>query len=168
MLTRNEYKYIHLFSFSYTSTCKISIDFHFNWVNYVQLDESRHADIWSHYLVDPYTWPWSTNGHSPGHEWPTPYPFVQCQLTLPFWDTAIKIWSSKSLVKALCVVKSEGHIWPWKFKGQGHGHGQINWLYLRPGVQWMCGFFFPLLFVSWQSDHFWLRYSKFTYPPVLH
>ena len=27
----------------------------------------RHADNWSHpghYLVDPYTWPWSPNGHS--------------------------------------------------------------------------------------------------------
>ena len=35
----------------------------------------RHADNWSHpghYLVDPYTWPWSPNGH--GHEWPTATP----------------------------------------------------------------------------------------------
>ena len=34
----------------------------------------RHADNWSHpghYLVDPYTWPWSPNGHGHGHEWPT-------------------------------------------------------------------------------------------------
>ena len=38
-----------------------------------------------HYVVDPYTWPWSPNGH--GHEWLTP--IVQCQLSLPFWDTAI-------------------------------------------------------------------------------
>ena len=31
-----------------------------------------------------------------------------------------------------------------------------HWSHLRPGVQSIC-----LLFVSWQSDHFWLRYSKF-------
>ena len=40
----------------------------------------RHADIWSHpghYVADPYTWPWSANGQSHGHEWPTPNPFVQ-------------------------------------------------------------------------------------------
>ena len=75
----------------------------------------RHANIWSHpghYLVDPYTWPWSPNG--------------------------------------------EDQIWPWKFKCQGHGQGQTHWSHLRPGVQTIC-----LLFVSWQSDHFCLRYSKF-------
>ena len=31
-----------------------------------------------------------------------------------------------------------------------------HWSHLRPGLQSIC-----LLFVSWQSDHFWLRYSKF-------
>ena len=54
------------------------------------------------------------------------------------------------------VVKGHGHIWPWKFKGQGHGQGQPPWSHLRLGVQSIC-----LLFVSLQSDHFWLRYSKF-------
>ena len=75
----------------------------------------RHADIWSnpgHYLVDPYTWPWSPNG--------------------------------------------QDHIWPWKFKCQGHGQGQTHWSHLRHGVKSIC-----LFFVSWQSDHFWLRYSQF-------
>ena len=74
-----------------------------------------HADIWSHpghYLVDPYTWPWSPKG--------------------------------------------QGHIWPWKFKCQSHGQGQTYWSHLRPGVQSIC-----LLFISWQSYHFWLRYSEF-------
>ena len=110
-----------------------------------------------------------------------------------------------SMVKAMCVVKGQGHIWPSKFKGQGHGQGQTHWSHLRPGVdsiymfafcfvaigpllveilqipylplkiqgpghgqghiwwshlrpwvKWIC-----LLFVSWQSDHFWLRCSKF-------
>ena len=41
----------------------------------------------------------------------------------------------------------QDHIWPWKFRYQGHGQGQTHWSHL--------------LFVSWQSDHFWLRYSKF-------
>ena len=40
--------------------------------------------------------------------------------------------------------------------GQGHGQGQSRWSHLSPRVQSIC-----LLFVSWQSDHFCLRYSKF-------
>ena len=75
----------------------------------------RHADNWSHpghYLVDPYTWPWSPN--------------------------------------------AQDHIWPWKLKYQGHGQSQTHchiW-----GLEFKLIY---LLFVSWQSDHFWLRYSKF-------
>ena len=56
----------------------------------------------------------------------------------------------------MCVVKGQGHVWPSKFKGQGYGQGQTHGSHLRPGVQSIC-----LLFVSWQSDHFWLRYRKF-------
>ena len=167
----------------------------------------RHADNWnhpSHYLVDPYTWPWSPNGHDHGHEWPTAT-FVQCQLALPFWDTAISkfdhenpwsrscVWSKvkvtfdlqNSKVKVMVKFKPIGHIWGLEFnryvcfsfrgnrttfgwvleipyltlkiQGQGHGQGQTRWSYLSPKVQSIC-----LLFVSWQSDHFWLRYSKFS------
>ena len=43
-----------------------------------------------------------------------------------------------------------------KIQGQGHGQGQTRWSHLKPRVQLMC-----LLFVLWQSDHFWLRYSQF-------
>ena len=68
----------------------------------------------------------------------------------------IKIWPWKSMVKIMCVVKGQGHVWPSKFKGQGYGQGQTHWSHLRPDVHSIC-----LLFVSWQSDHFWLRYSKF-------
>ena len=69
-----------------------------------------------------------------------------------------KIWPWKSMVKVMCVVKGQGHVWPSKFKGQGYGQGQTHWSHLRPGVQSIC-----LLFVSWQLDHFWLRYRKFPY-----
>ena len=43
-----------------------------------------------------------------------------------------------------------------KIQGQGHGQGQTRWSHSSPRVQLIC-----LLSVSWQSDHFWLRYSKF-------
>ena len=43
-----------------------------------------------------------------------------------------------------------------KFKGQSYGHGQTHWSHLRPGIQSIC-----LLFVSSQSNLFWLRYRKF-------
>ena len=71
-----------------------------------------------------------------------------------------KIWPWKSMVKVICVVKGQGHIWPSKFKGQGYGQVQTHWSHLRPGVQSIC-----LLFVSRQSDHLWLRYSKFCILP---
>ena len=67
-----------------------------------------------------------------------------------------KIWPWKSMIKVICVVNGQGHVWPWKFKGHGYGQGQTHWSHLRPGILSIC-----LLFVSWQSDHFWLRYSKF-------
>ena len=65
-----------------------------------------------------------------------------------------KFWPWKSMVKVMCVVKGQGHVWPSNFKG--YGHGQTHWSHLRPGIQSIC-----LLFVPWQSDHFWLRYRKF-------
>ena len=98
----------------------------------------RRADNWSHpghYLVDPYTWPWSPNGHGHGHEWPTAISFVQCQSALPFLDTAISkfdhenpwsrscVWSKvkvtfdlqNSNVKAMVKVKPIGHLWGLEF-----------------------------------------------------
>ena len=121
----------------------------------------RHADNWSHpghYLVDPYTWPWSPNGHGHGHEWMN-YCHPLCAMSIgpPILRYSyFKIWPWKFTVKVMCVVKGEGNVWPSKFKGQGYGQGQTYWSHLRAGVQSIC-----LLFVSWQSDHFWLRYSKF-------
>ena len=54
-----------------------------------------------------------------------------------------KIWPWKSMIKVMCVVKGQGHVWPSNFKGQDYGQGQTHWSHLRPGVQSMC-----LLFVS--------------------
>ena len=67
-----------------------------------------------------------------------------------------KLWPWKSMVKIMCVVKGEGHIRPSKFKGQCYSQGQTHWSHLRSGVQSIY-----LLFISWQSYHFWLRYGKF-------
>ena len=93
-----------------------------------------HADNWSHcghYLVDPYTWPWSPNGH--GHEWPTATPFCAMSIGPPILRYSyFKIWPWKSMVKVMCVVKGQDHVWPSKFKGQGHGQGQTWWSHLRP------------------------------------
>ena len=211
----------------------------------------RHADNWSHpghYLVDPYTWSWSPIGHGHGHEWHTAIPFVQCQSTLPFWDTAISksghenpwsrscVWSkvklmfelqnSKVKVKPIDYIcglefnryvcfsfcgnrttfgwdignsifdlkNSRSRSWPrsnlmvtfealefnpyvcfpfggnrtilaeilqilyltLKIQGQGHGQDRTRWSHLSPRVQSI-----SLNVDSWQSDHFWLRYSKF-------
>ena len=118
----------------------------------------RHADNGSHpghYLVDPlvtkWKWSWSWS-------WMT-YCLTLCEMSIGppiLIYNYFKMWPWKSMVKVMCVVKGQGHVWPWKFKGQGYGLGQTHWSHLRPGVQSIC-----LLFVLWKSDHFWLRYSKF-------
>ena len=148
----------------------------------------RHADILrypGHYRVAPYTSSWSQKGHGHGHEW---HPIVHCQLALLFLRRGcFKIWPWKSKAKVIAKVKPDDciccsefnrnvcfsfhgnwtifgwwlEIWQisyltWKFLGQGHGQGQISLSHLRPRVQTVC-----LLFVSWPSDHLWLRYSKF-------
>ena len=61
--------------------------------------------------------------------------------------------------KATAPLLAEKKLIPYltlKIQGQGHGQGQIWWSHLRPRVQSIC-----LLFVSWQSGHFWQRYRKF-------
>ena len=98
-------------------------------------------------LVTKWSWSWMTYCHT------------LCKMSIgpPILRYSyFKIWLRRSMVKVICVVKGQGHVWPTKFKGQGYGQGQTHWSHLRPGVQLIC-----LLFVSRQSDHFWLRYSKF-------
>ena len=55
----------------------------------------------------------------------------------------------------VCGQRSRSHL-TFKFKGQDYGQAQTHWSHLRPGVQSIC-----LLFILWQSHHFWLRYRKF-------
>ena len=114
----------------------------------------RHANNWSHpghYLANPYTRPWSPNGHGHSHEWPTATPLCAMSIgPLILRYSYFKIWTWKSMVKVMCVVRGQGHAWPSKFKRQGCGQGQTHWSHLRPEVQWIC-----LLFASWQLDHFW-------------
>ena len=98
-------------------------------------------------LVTKWSWSWS---------WMT-YCHTLCAMSIgpPILRYSyFKIWPRKSMVKVMCVVIGQGHVWPSKFKG--HGQGQTHWSHLRPGVQSIC-----LLFISWQSDHFWLTYSIF-------
>ena len=103
-----------------------------------------------------------------------------------FWLRYSKfhIWPWKFTVMVMVKVKPDGHIWgldsnryvcfsvrgnrtilaeiqqilylTLKIQGQSHGQDQTQWSHLSPRVQSIC-----LLFVSWRSDHFWLRYSKF-------
>ena len=100
----------------------------------------RYADIWSHpghYLVDPYTWPWSSNVQN--HIWPWKFK-CQCRgqgqthcshlrpgvqsICLPFvsWHSdfglrysKFHIWPWKLKVNVMIKVKSDGHIWGIEF-----------------------------------------------------
>ena len=123
----------------------------------------RHADIWSHpshYLVDPYTWPWSPNGQD--HIWPSKFKYQghgQGQIHWSYLRPRVQINMFAFPFVAIGPVLVEiykNSYFTLKIQGQGHSQGQIWWSHLRPRVQSMC-----LLFVLWQSDHFWQRYSQF-------
>ena len=99
-------------------------------------------------LVTKWSWSWSRMTYC--------HPLCAMSIGSPILGYGyFKIWPWKSMVKVMCVVKGQGHVWPSKFTGQGYGEGRTHWSHLRPGVQSIC-----LLFVSWQLDHFWLRYRK--------
>ena len=94
-------------------------------------------------LVTKWSWSWMTYCH------------LLCAMSISppiLRYNYFKIWPWKSMVKVIWVVNGQGQIWPSKFKGQGYGQVQTHWSHLRPGVQSI-----RLLFVSRQSDHFWLR-----------
>ena len=116
---------------------------------------SRHP---GHYLVDPYTWPWSTNGHRHGHEWLTPNPFVQCQSALPFWDSAISKFDHENLSSRPCVwskVKITSDLEKVKV--------MAKFKLLVTFEAWSSIDMFAFLFMS--IGPFWLRYRKFNIWP---
>ena len=135
-------------AYNYTNQCYIKLD---ESMARRQLKSPRSLSGRSLHLtlVTKRSWSWS---------WMT-YCYLLCAMSIGphiVKYSYIKIWPWKSMVKVMCLVKGQGHVWPSKFKGQGYGQGQTHWSHLRPGVQSIC-----LLFVTWQSDHFWQRYSKF-------
>ena len=124
-----------------------------------------------------------------GHIWGMEFNRYVCfsfrgNRTIFGWYSKFYIWPWKFKVKVMAKVILDDQIWAiefnryvcfsfrgnrtifgWdigklyltlKIQGQGHGQGQTQWSQLSPRVQSVC-----LLFVSRQSDHFWLRYSKF-------
>ena len=98
-------------------------------------------------LVTKWSWSWSWMTYC--------YPLCAMWIGLPILGYGyFKIWPWKSMAKVMCVVKGQGHVWPSKFKGQGYGKDQTHWSHLRPEVQ-------SIYLLSWQSDHFWLRYREF-------
>ena len=125
-----------------------------------------HADIRSHpghYLADPYTWP-------SDHIW-----LRYCKF---------HIWPWKFNVKVMAKVKHHGHIWSLEFNRYVsflfRGNRTIfgwdiansifdlensmsrSWPRSNPMVRFeVLSSINMFFFVSWQSDHFWLRYSKF-------
>ena len=107
--------------------------------------------------IIPYTWPWSPNGQGHVHEWPTPTPLFNVNQISHSEIHLFEKLTMKILGQGhVCGQRSMSHL-TLKFKGQGYVRGQTHWSHLRPGgVQSIC-----LFFVPWQSDHFWLRYSKF-------
>ena len=123
----------------------------------------RHADIWSHpghYLVDPYAWPWSPNCQD--HIWPWKFKYQdhgQGQNPLSHLRPRVQIDMFAvhfvAIGPLLVEILQISHL-TLKIQDQGHGQGQMWWSHLRPSLLAMC-----LLFVSWQSDHFWERYSQF-------
>ena len=102
---------------------------------------------------------------SPPYEWP----WRCCANTLCSWAGA-ETWKEQDESTAPRQLKLPGHylvdpytwphIWPWKFKYQGHGQGQTHCHIWGLEFKSIC-----LLFVSWQLDHIWLRYSKFNIWP---
>ena len=143
----------------------------------------RHADNWSHpshYLVDPYHW----SHLRPGVQ-SICLLFVSWQSD-HFWLRYSKfyIWPWKFKVKVMAKVKPAGHIWTSEFNRyvcfSYRGNRTIfgwdiansifdlensrsrSWPRSNPLVTFEPQSLIDMFaFVSWQSDHFWLRYSKF-------
>ena len=67
-----------------------------------------------------------------------------------------KIWPWKSMVKVVCSQRSRSCLTLKIQRSRLWSRSNLMVTFEALGVQLIC-----LLFVSWQSDHFWLRYNKF-------
>ena len=79
----------------------------------------------------------------------------------PLWNVNRPAHSEIQLFQNLTMkIHGQGHVWGQRSRSRLTFKIQRSRLWsssnLRPGIQSIC-----LLFVSRQSDHFWLRYSKF-------
>ena len=72
----------------------------------------RHVDNWSHpghYPVDPYTWPWSPNGHSWSWSWMT-YCHSLCAMSMG--PPILRYSNFKQLFQNLTMkIHGQGHVW---------------------------------------------------------
>ena len=115
----------------------------------------RHADIWSHpshYLVDPYTWPWSPNGQD--HIWPSKFKYQGHGQGQTHWSylrprVQINMFAFRFMAIGPVLVQIyKNSYFTLKIQGQGHSQGQIWWSHLRPRVQSMCLLFVYVCFSS--------------------
>ena len=97
--------------------------------------------------VTKWSWSWMTYTH----------PLCSMSIGHPIMRyNYFKIWPWKSLVNTMLMVKGLGHISDLEnSKIKVIAKVKPWWSHLRPKVQSIC-----LLFVSWQSHHFGLRYSQ--------
>ena len=99
-------------------------------------------------LVTKWSWSWMTYSHS------------LCSISIvPHFPrySYFKIWPWKYLVKAPCMLpKVKVTFYLENSRSKSWPKVQTWWSHLRPKFQLIC-----LIFVSWQSYHFGLRYSKF-------
>ena len=72
-----------------------------------QLTSPRSLSGRSIHLTLVTKWSWMTYCH----------PLCAMSISLPILRYSFfKIWSWKSMVKVMCVVKGQGNVWPWKCK----------------------------------------------------
>ena len=123
-----------------------------------------HTNIWSyprHYLVDPYTGlplvtKWSRSHLTLKIQMSRSSPRSNPLITFEAWSSIDMFVFRFVAIGPLLVEIKQIPYWTLKIQGEGHGQIQTQWSHLRPWDQSIC-----LLFISWQSHHFWLRYSKF-------
>ena len=107
------------------------------------------------YLANPCTWPWSPNGHSHGHEWPTSTPFCSMSIDTPPPPPPHSEITAIHVQGHVCGQRSRSHLTLKIQRSKSWPRSNLM-VTFEAWVQSIC-----LLSVSWQSGHFWIWYSKF-------